>query len=85
MMTEQHILEEVTKVMREHLQITSPVELSTDLTRDLQLDSLKQLTFVVELENQFRICFDASDEEGLVTVGDVVGLIGRRLAERSDA
>ena len=84
-MTEQQILEEVQKVMREHLLITSPVELATDLTRDLQLDSLKQLTLVVELENAFRICFDTGDEEGLVTVGDLVALIGRRLTERPDA
>jgi acyl carrier protein len=83
-MTEQQILEGVRKVMREHLQITSPVELATDLTGDVQLDSLKQLTFVVELENHFRICFDTGEEEGLVTVGDVVELIGQRLAERSD-
>jgi len=47
----------------------------------LQLDSLKQLTLVVELENHFRVRFDSGDEEGLETVGDIVRLIGRRLSE----
>ncbi len=82
-MTEQQILEGVRKLMREHLQIVSPVGAETDLVRDLQLDSLKKLALVVELENEFRICFDSGDEEGLATVGDVVRLIARRLEANS--
>ncbi len=82
-MTEHEILDGLRGLMREHLQIVSPVGLETDFTRDLQLDSLKQLTLVVELENHFQICFDSGDEEGLRTVGHVVHLISRRL-EGSD-
>lgn len=78
-MTEQEILQRVRHVMQEHLQVANPIGLETDLFRDLQLDSLKQLTLIVELENQFRVCFDTGDEEGLRTVRDVVHLIGRRL------
>lgn len=78
-MTQQEILHGVRRVLEEHLQIASAVELETDLFRDLQLDSLKQLTLVVELENRFRIRFDDGDEEGIRTVGDVVGLIESRL------
>jgi acyl carrier protein len=84
-MTEQQILEGVRRVLREHLQIVSPVEMETDFVRDLRLDSLKQLTLVVELENTFRVCFDEGDEEGLRTVGDVVNLIARRLDAGLDA
>jgi acyl carrier protein len=79
-MTERQIIEGIRNVLREHLQIESPVTLETDLFQDLELDSLKQLTFVVELENQFQICFDQGDEEGLRTIGDVVALIYRRVA-----
>lgn len=82
-MTEQQILDGIREVMRQHLDIASPVDSGTDLSRDLELDSLKQLTLMVELENRFRIYFDAGDEEGLVSVGDVVALIGRRLAEKT--
>jgi acyl carrier protein len=79
-MNEIQIFEEVKKVLREHLQVSSHVGLETDLFRDLELDSLKQLTLVVELENRFRICFDEGDEEGLRTIGDVVALIRHRIS-----
>ncbi len=82
-MNETQIFEGVQTVLREHLQIESPVGLETDLFRDLELDSLKQLTFVVELENQFKVCFDEGDEEGLHTLGDVVALITRRVSRSS--
>jgi acyl carrier protein len=82
-MNETQIFEDVKKVLREHLQIVSPVGLETDLFRDLELDSLKQLTLVVELENRFRICFDEGDEEGLRTIGDIVTLIRHRTAYAS--
>lgn len=79
-MNETQIFENVKSVLCEHLQIDTPVELETDLFRDLELDSLQQLTLVVELENQFRICFDEGDEEGLRTIADVVALIAHRQA-----
>ena len=78
-MSEQQILDGVRQVMREHLAIRSSLDVRTHLFRDLELDSLKQLTLVVELENHFRIRFDDGDEEGLETVGDVVKLIANRL------
>ncbi len=80
-MTEHQILEGVREVIRDHLQMQSPVENETHLFRDLQLDSLKQLTLVVELENHFRVRLDAGDEEGLETIGDVVRVIDRRLSK----
>jgi len=79
--TPQQILKGVREVIREHLKVSSLVTNETHLLRDLQLDSLKQLTLVVELENHFRVRFDSGDEEGLETVGDIVRLIGRRLSE----
>lgn len=81
-MTEREILEEVREVLREHLQVGGEVGLESDLTRDLELDSLKQLTFVVELENRFKICFDPSDEGGVRTVKDVVALVAEKTVGR---
>ncbi len=80
-MTEHQILEGVREVIRDHLQMQSPVGNEPHLFHDLQLDSLKQLTLVVELENHFRVRFDAGDEEGLETIGDVVRVIDRRLSK----
>jgi len=79
--TEHQILEGVREVIRQELRVDAPVTPDTNLVRDLELDSLKQLTLVVELENRFRVRLEPGDEEGLETLQDVVRLIHRRLSE----
>ena len=73
------VLEDVRRVLEEHLLI-SDVREETDLFRDLELDSVQQLTFIVELENAFEICFDEGDEASIRTIGDVVDIVSRRLS-----
>jgi acyl carrier protein len=80
-MDRSRILEGVTKVLEEHLSIRDVTE-STHLFDDLRLDSIKQLTFVVELENHFRVCFDEGDETDIETIGDVVDVVAKRLGEQ---
>ena len=63
--------------------LNGSVELKTDLGRDLQLDSLAQLTLVVELENHFRVCFEPGDEEGVATIADVVRLVHQQVEARA--
>ncbi len=74
------ILQDVQQVLEEHLTIKDVAE-TTHLFRDLELDSIQQLTFVVELENHFKICFDEGDESGIQTIGDVVEAVSQRLGE----
>jgi len=81
----QPILEGVRNVLRSHLAIAQPVDAETDLTGELQLDSLALLTLIVELENHFRICFEPDDEQGIQTVGDLVAVIARLLLEERPA
>ena len=66
------------QVLEEHLTIVD-VDEATHLFRDLELDSIQQLTFVVEIENHFKICFDEGDEAGIETIGDVVDVVSNRL------
>ena len=73
------VLEDVRRVLEEHLLI-SDVREETDLFRDLELDSVQQLTFIVDLENNFEICFDEGDEASIRTIGDVVDIVSRRLS-----
>ena len=73
------VLADVRRVLEEHLLI-SDVREETDLFRDLELDSVQQLTFIVELENAFEICFDEGDEARIRTIGDVVDIVSRRLS-----
>ena len=74
------ILQDVQQVLEEHLTIKDVAE-TTHLFRDLELDSIQQLTFVVELENHFKICFDEGDESGIQTIGDVVEAVRQRLGD----
>ena len=77
------VLDGVRHVIRQHLNIAGPIDPETDMLREWQLDSIKQLTLVVELENHFRICFEAGDEQDLVTVGQIVDLVSSRLARQT--
>jgi acyl carrier protein len=72
------ILEGISRVFEEHLSIRGVTE-STHLFRDLELDSLQQLTLVVEIENHFRVRFDDGDESGIETVSNIVDLVAHRL------
>jgi len=72
------ILEGVLQVFAEQLKIHELTE-ETHLLRDLKLDSIQQLTLVVELENRFRVAFGDGDETGIERVRDVVDLLERRL------
>lgn len=81
-MTEIQILEGIRQVIRDELEVNVSVAPSTNLFRDLQLDSLKQLTLVVELENRFQVRLDGGDEKGVETIQDLVWLIHRRLSEK---
>lgn len=79
-MSRDEILEGVRKILEVHLCVRAPVSEASDLTADLQLDSLALLTLVVEIENEFRICFDGDDENGIVRIGDLVDRIERHTA-----
>lgn len=73
------ILEGVRRVLADELRIHDVTE-DTHLLRDLKLDSIQQLTLVVELENRFRVVFGDGDETGIERVRDVVDLLARRLS-----
>jgi acyl carrier protein len=73
------ILGGVREVFAEHLRIEEVGE-DAHLLRDLKLDSIQQLTLVVELENRFQIALGPGDEAGIERVGDVVDLLERRLS-----
>lgn len=79
-MTDGDILEAIGKVARTHLGWTGQLSRDMALVETLDLDSIRLLTLVVEVENCFRVRLDDEDEGRLVTVGDVVDVIRRKLA-----
>lgn len=72
------ILDGIRHVASTRLDLDHEILPSTDLVADLELDSLQQLTLVVELENHFRICFEPEDEQGVATVRDLMNVIDAR-------
>lgn len=79
-MTDAEILAGIAEVARTHLAWTGPLRRDLPLVETFSLDSLRQLTLVIELENRFRVKLDDLDEESLVTVGDVVDVLRRKVA-----
>jgi methyltransferase len=70
----------VAEVARAHLGWSGTLATELSLVDVLALDSIRQLTLMVEIENRFRIRLDPADEGGLETVGDLVAAIRRKRA-----
>ena len=49
------------------------------------LDSVQRLTFVVAIEDDFRICFEPEDEARIETLDDLLALIEAKSADASAA
>ncbi len=73
------ILEGIAEVAREHLGWEGPLTADLRLIEDLRLDSVRLLTLAAEVENRFRVVLDEGDEAAIVTVGDLVETVRRKL------
>ncbi|ANM29135.1 hypothetical protein ABI59_05275 [Acidobacteria bacterium Mor1] len=78
------ILAGIEKIAREHLRFEGTIRGDEQLVEVLELDSLRKLTLVVEVENHFKICLDEGSEDEIVTTRDLVQLIGRKLGPDAD-
>jgi acyl carrier protein len=83
-MADQEVLEVIQQLAREQLGFTGELKPEQRLAEDLELDSIKSLTLAVEVENRFRICLDPDSEEQIVTVGDLVTTIRRKIDRSPD-
>ena len=45
------------------------------------LDSVQRLTLVIAIEDHYKICFEPEDDEAVISLDDVVGLVASRLEE----
>ena len=57
------------------------IRLDASLRDDLNLDSLKQMTLSILLEDEFHLTIPPEDLMGIVTVKDIVDFIHRKLQE----
>ncbi len=73
------ILTGIAEVAREHLGWEGPLTADMRLVEDLRLDSVRLLTLAAEVENRFRVVLSEGDEAAIVTVGDLVETVRRKL------
>lgn len=73
------VLAEIERLAREKVGWRGRLERSMRLVEDLQLDSIRNLTLAIEIENHFRIAIGQEDEGDLETVGDLVDIVQREL------
>jgi len=73
------ILTGIAEVVREHLGWEGPLTGDMRLIEDLRLDSVRLLTLAAEVENRFRVMLSETDEAAIVTVGDLVETVRRKL------
>ncbi len=75
---ERAVLDGIADVARAHLGWTGELSPDLPIVETFELDSLRQLTLVVEIETRFRVRLDAEDEQSIATVGDLVRVIRRK-------
>ncbi len=79
-MKDVEILRVISEVARTKLDLERELSVDMHLVEDLELDSIRLLTLAMEVEDHFEICLDEEDEETIVTVADLVGVVRRKLA-----
>ena len=75
------ILLEIRRVLTDELEIAQPVELHHELRGDLLLDSMGAIVLAVALEDRFRVKLSDAEAADVVTVRDLVEMVGRKLRE----
>jgi len=75
------VLAEIRRILSTELEITDPVGPNHELARDLRVDSMGAIILAVGLEDAFRVKLSDADAGAVVTVGDLVDLVDRRVRE----
>ncbi|MCZ6507445.1 MAG: acyl carrier protein [Acidobacteria bacterium] len=84
MRTRSQILDEIQTIAADTLDWSGTISETSNLVEDLGLDSLSALTLVIEIENRLRIRLAPEDEAELLTVGDLLTAIERRLTQAGE-
>jgi len=75
------VLVEIRRILSTELEVTDAVEPHHELARDLRVDSMGAIVLAVGLEDAFRVKLSDEDAGAVVTVGDLVDLVDRRVRE----
>ena len=79
------VLEEIRRIARVDLEFTGEILPAARLNEDLHLDSMAMIVVAVGLENMFRVKLQEEDAGLILTVGDLVQLVVKRVGEAEAA
>ena len=71
------ILDEIVRLLEPFRKTAAPISSATDISRDLNLDSLAVMDFIMDLEEKFDISIPLNLVPEIQTVGDLVTIIAR--------
>jgi acyl carrier protein len=77
--TETDVLVEIRAIAATHLDLEREVQPDDDLTRDLELDSLRLITLAVAIEDRYRIEVAEEESARVRTVADLCQLVVRHV------
>lgn len=74
---EDEILNDIVQLLEPYRKTVAPIAATTDISRDLNLDSLAVMDFIMELEEKFDISIPLNLVPEIQTVGDLAATIAR--------
>jgi acyl carrier protein len=77
--TATEVQDRITHILRGEAQVEADITPSSDLLRDLELDSMSLTVLMVGLEDHYRVRLDGEDAAGVSTVADLAALVVRKL------
>lgn len=80
--TPENIRHTIVSALRAQLQRPAEISGSTNIVRDLGLDSLAIMNFILELEDEFDISMPLDRIAGIETVDDLAGVVESILKQR---
>ena len=75
------VTEKVLETLKVRCGVQKPIQASSKLVEDLELDSMGMLALAVALENHYRVTLQEDPENPPVTVQEVVDLVAERIKE----
>ncbi len=82
MMTKDEISARIIDLVERHNPKGLTILLETDLTEELEIDSVAAMDLVMEIEEEFDLNIPVNEVADLRTVGDLVELVARELRGR---
>ena len=71
-MTDLQVLQVLEEIAREHLKWDGSLTPETQLVETMELDSIRLLTLVMEVENRFQVCLEEDAGEGIETAQQLI-------------